>query len=196
MAAVVQGERVAQEKAKLRKVLGRFDLVLFTACAIVGLDSVAFAAQAGAQAITWLVISLALFLVPYGMLVAELGSAFPVEGGPYEWAKMSFGRLAGSVTAVLYWLSNPIWVGGTLSATTIATLNDFVLHKPLGTTGEIVVGLIFTWLTVGTAIVAFRYGKWAPNVGTFVKIGVIAIFTILFIVFLAQHGRPAGVHRR
>ena len=137
-------------------------------------------------------ISLALFLVPYGMLVAELGSAFPVEGGPYEWAKMSFGRLAGSITAVLYWLSNPIWVGGTLSATTIATLNDFVLHKPLGTTGEIIVGLIFTWLTVGTAIVAFRYGKWAPNVGTFVKIGVIAIFTILFIVFLAQHGRPPG----
>ncbi len=74
MTAVVQGERVAQEKAKLRKVLRRFDLVLFTACAIVGLDSVAFAAQAGAQAITWLVISLALFLVPYGMLVAELGS--------------------------------------------------------------------------------------------------------------------------
>jgi amino acid transporter len=134
-----------------------------------------------------------LFLIPYGMLVAELGSAFPVEGGPYEWAKMSFGRLAGSVTAVLYWLSNPIWVGGTLSATTIATLNDFVLHKPLGTTGEIVVGLVFTWVTVGTAIVAFRYGKWAPNAGTFVKIAVIGIFTVLFIVFLTQHGRPAGV---
>ena len=193
IAGGAQGVLVAPEKAKLRKVLRRFDLVLFTACAIVGLDSVAFAAQAGAQAITWLAISLVLFLIPYGMLVAELGSAFPVEGGPYEWAKMSFGRLAGSVTAVLYWLSNPIWVGGTLAATTIATLNDFVLHKPLGTTGEIVVGLVFTWVTVGTAIVAFRYGKWAPNAGTFVKIAVIGIFTVLFIVFLTQHGRPAGV---
>jgi glutamate:GABA antiporter len=192
MAEVTAGTLVAQEKAKLRKVLRRSDLVLFTACAIVGLDSVAFAAEAGAQAITWLVISLVIFLIPYGMLVAELGSAFPVEGGPYEWVKMSFGRLAGSVTAVLYWLSNPIWVGGTLAATTIATLNDFVLSKPLGTTGEIVVGLIFTWLTVGTAIVAFRYGKWAPNVGTVIKIVVIAVFTVLFIVFLVNHGRPAG----
>lgn len=63
-------------------------------------------------------ISLVLFLVPYGMLVAELGS---------------------------------IWVGGTLAATTIATLNEFVLAKPLGTTGEIIVGLIFTWVTVGMA---------------------------------------------
>ena len=193
MTDTVQGALVAREKAKLRKVLRRLDLVLFTACAIVGLDSVAFAAEAGAQAITWLVISLVLFLIPYGMLVAELGSAFPVEGGPYEWVKLAFGRLAGSITAVLYWLSNPIWLGGTLSATTIATLNDFVLKKHLGTTGEIVVGLVFTWVTVAMAIVAFRYGKWAPNIGTLVKIAVVGIFTILFIVFLARHGRPAGV---
>jgi amino acid transporter len=81
MADVTAGTLVAQEKAKLRRVLRRSDLVLFTACAIVGLDSVAFAAEAGAQAITWLVISLVIFLIPYGMLVAELGSAFPVEGG-------------------------------------------------------------------------------------------------------------------
>jgi glutamate:GABA antiporter len=192
VAEAIPGVLVAREKSKLRKVLGRTDLVLFTACAIMGLDTVAFAAQVGAQAITWLLISLVLFLIPYGMVVAELGSAFPVEGGPYEWVKLSFGRLPGSVTAVLYWLSNPIWVGGTLAATAIATLNDFVLHKPLGTTGEIIVGLVFTWVTVGTAIIAFRYGKWAPNIGTIIKILVVGIFTILFIAFLVHHGRPAS----
>ena len=63
MVDVAQGALVAAEKAKLRKVLSRFDLVLFTACAIVSLDSVAFAAEAGAQAITWLLISLVLFLI-------------------------------------------------------------------------------------------------------------------------------------
>ena len=140
MAAVVQGERVAREKAKLRKVLRRFDLVLFTP-AHCGPGQCGLR-RAGGR--------------PGDHLAGDLAGAVP---GAY----------------------------GTLSATTIATLNGFVLHKPLGTTGEIIVALIFTWLTVGTAIVAFRYGKWAPNVGTFVKIGVIAIFTILFIVFLVQH---------
>ena len=135
-AQAVQGSAVAQQKSKLRKVLGRFDLVLFTACAIVGLDSAAAVAQAGAQAITWLLISLVLFLVPYGMLTAELGSAFPVEGGPYEWARMSFGRAAGAVTAMLYWLSNPVWVGGTLTATTIAALNSLVLQQAAGHRGR------------------------------------------------------------
>jgi len=189
----IEGTLVAQEKSKLRKVLRRFDLVLFTACAIVGLDSVAAASQAGAQAVTWLAISLVLFLIPYGMLVAELGSAFPVEGGPYEWARMSFGRAAGAVTAVLYWLSNPIWVGGTLTATTIAALDSFILRRSsMGTGWEIAVGLVFTWVTVGIAIIAFRIGKWGPNIGTFVKIAVVVLFTVLFIAFLVQHGRPAG----
>jgi hypothetical protein len=85
------------------------DLVLFTAYAIIGLESVAFAAETGVQAITWLAISLVVFLIPCGMLVSEHGSAFPAEGGPYEWVKLAFGRLAGSVTAMLYRLSNPIW---------------------------------------------------------------------------------------
>jgi glutamate:GABA antiporter len=186
------GSLVAKEKSKLRRVLGRFDLVLFTACAIVGLDSVAQAAEAGAQAITWLLISLVLFLIPYGMLTAELGAAFPVEGGPYEWARMAFGRAAGAVTAILYWLSNPLWVGGTLTAATIESLNTFVLSKPMSTGWEIVVGLVFTWVTVGLAIIAFRIGKWGPNIGTFVKIAVVAIFTELFIAYQVQHGRPVG----
>jgi len=190
--ALQDGSLVVQEKAKLRRVLGRLDLVLFTACAIVGLDSVAQAAEAGAQAITWLVISLVLFLIPYGMLTAELGAAFPVEGGPYEWARMAFGRAAGAVTAILYWLSNPLWVGGSLTAATIATLNSFVLSKPMSTAWEIVVGLAFTWVTVAIAIIAFRIGKWGPNIGTFVKMAVVAIFTVLFIAYLIKHGRPAG----
>jgi glutamate:GABA antiporter len=190
--SAADGTLATREKAKLRRVLRRFDLVLFTACAIVGLDSVAAAAQAGAQAITWLLISLVVFLIPYGMLTAELGSAFPVEGGPYEWARLGFGRGAGAITAILYWLSNPIWVGGSLTAATIAAVNEFIVSKPLGTTGEIFVGLAFIWVTVGIAIIAFRIGKWGPNIGTFVKIAVVGMFAVLFVVFLVQHGRPAG----
>ena len=186
------GTLARQEKAKLRKVLGRYDLVLFTACAIVGLETVAAAAQPGAQAITWLVISLVLFLIPYGMLTAELGSAFPLEGGPYEWAKMALGRGPGAITAVLYWLCQPLWVGGLLTATAIAAISSFIVHGTLSTGTEIAVGLGFTWVTTGIAIVAFRYGKWGPNIGTFVKIAVVAMFTILVIAFLIQHGHPAG----
>jgi len=83
-------------------------------------------------------------------------------------------------------------VGGTLTATTIAALDSFILHQPLGTGWEIAAGLVFTWVTVGIAIVAFRVGKWGPSIGAFVKIAVVGLFTVLFIAFLVRHGRPAG----
>jgi amino acid transporter len=187
-----EGTLVRQEKAKLKKVLGRLDLILFAACAIVGLDTVAFAASVGGQAITWLALSFIFFLIPYALLTAELGSTFPMEGGPYEWVKMAFGRLPGSITAVLYWLSNPIWIGGTLAATSIAAMEAVVFHRTLGTGAEIAFGLVYTWVTVGLAIVAFKYGKWGPNIGTIVKILVVGVFFVLAIAFLVSKGQPAG----
>ncbi len=195
MSASVSGGSLVGEKRKLRKVLRRVDLVLFTACAMVSLDTIAFSASIGGEALFWLAASFVFFLIPYGLLTAELGSAFPVEGGPYEWAKMSFGRLPAAVTAVLYWLCNPIWVGGTLAATAIATLEAFFHHgEAYGTGAEIVFGLIFVWLTVAVAIAALRYGKWAPNVGTILKAIVALLFTGLWIAYLAQgkhHGSIA-----
>lgn len=89
------GSLTVREKAKLRRVLGRRDLILFTASGIISLETVSFESSIGGESIVWLAVSFFLFLVPYGFLMAELASAFPVEGGPYEWARMAFGRLAG-----------------------------------------------------------------------------------------------------
>jgi glutamate:GABA antiporter len=183
---------VAREKAKLRKSFFRTDLVLFTACAIVALETLAFTASAGGEAFTWLVVTFLLFFIPYGLVSAELGAAFPAEGGPYEWVRMSFGRLAGSVTAVLYWISNPIWMGGSLTAVAIAAIDSFILHRQMGTTAEIIFGLVFVWAVVGTAIIAVKYGKWVTNVGMIVKILLTVAFLVLTIAFLVSHGRPSG----
>ncbi len=183
---------VAREKAKLRKSFFRGDLILFTACAIVALETLAFTASAGGEAFTWLVVTFLLFFIPYGLVSAELGAAFPVEGGPYEWARMSFGRLAGSVTAMLYWISNPIWMGGSLTAVAIAAIDSFILHRQMGTTAEIIFGLAFVWTVVGTAIIAVKYGKWVTNVGMIVKVLLTVAFLALTVAFLASKGRPAG----
>ena len=44
-----------------------------------------------------------------------VGSAFTMEGGPYEWTKLAFGRIHGGIAAILYWVTNPLWVGGSLA---------------------------------------------------------------------------------
>src|ERR1700745_782895 len=91
------------EKSKLIKSLRRFDMVFFSVCAFVGLDTLGTVASNGAEGFLWLIVLALIFVVPYMLMMAEVGSAFTQEGGPYEWTKMAFGRLHGSIASILYW---------------------------------------------------------------------------------------------
>jgi amino acid transporter len=162
-----------KEKAKLVKTLKRWDLVFFSVCAIIGLDAVAGLAKWGlGQGITWFVIFVFLFLLPYGLVTAELGAAFPAEGGIYTWARMAYGKLPGELTAILYWISNAVWIGGSLAGVSIASINSFFLepnkHADIGWVGSIVIGLIFVWVCIAIAVMSLKHGKWAANIGAWV----------------------------
>ena len=132
----------------------------------------------------WLAFLIVVYLIPYGMIIAEMGSTFPVEGGPYVWTRMAFGRLAGSYTAVIYWGSNPVWIGGTLAATWVAAINSLILDQPMSTFWSIVVGLVVVWVTVMLSMIEMKYGKWTGIIGTIVRL------LTLFIFLGARHRVP------
>src|SRR4051812_16583222 len=85
------------EKSKLIKSLRRFDMVFFTVCAFVGLDTLGTVASNGPEGFLWLVVLAFVFVAPYMLLMSEIGSAFTMEGGPYEWVKLAFGRVHGGI---------------------------------------------------------------------------------------------------
>ena len=192
MAVLETSADVLTEKRKLRKSLFRWDLIFFTVAAILALDTIGAVSSQGAQAIFWIVVSGITFLIPYGLLTAELGTAFPVEGAVYEWVRLSFGHLAGAVTAVMYWISNPVWLGGTLAVTAIAALDAF-WAKPFGgiaATGwlEFLVGFLFIWVAVTWNILSLRYMKWVPNLGTIVRLAAVALFAVMVVIGGANKG--------
>src|SRR3954470_6807239 len=175
-----------EEKAKLRKHFGRFDMFFFLICTLVGLDTLGAVADNGAQAFTWLAVLGLLFFVPYALLTAELGSSFTEEGGPYVWVKLAFGRFAASIGAVLYWLSNPIWLGGTLTITAAATFGEF--FTPLNGAGKYLFALAFIWFAVWAAILSFSIGKWIPTIGAWVRVIVLGGFTATVIIYAFSPG--------
>src|SRR5260370_35568883 len=107
--------------------------------AIGGIDPLGAFTGSGGQALTWLLISAVTFLLPYALLTAELGTAFPQERGVYEWCKLAGGRYFASLAAMLYWISNPLWVGGTLAVTAIAAWKN---RSPFGILGLKVVNWV------------------------------------------------------
>ena len=186
-----------EEKKKLQKHFARFDILFFLICTLVGVDTLGAAASNGAQAFTWLIFLAVLFFIPYALLTAELGSAFPEEGGPYVWTRLAFGRGVAAVNAVIYWISNPIWVGGLLGITALTAFQDFFNNgnslpgpKVLGSATLLDVAFLlgFIWFTVIAAILSFRIGKWIPTIGAFVRMTVLGFFTLSVVIYAIKNG--------
>src|SRR5579864_2893915 len=191
-----------EEKKKLRKEFNYFDMIFYTLSALIGLDTLGAFSANGEQALTWVVIAAVAFLLPYGLLTAEIGSTFTQEGGMYEWCKLAGGRFFASFGAMLYWISNPLWVGGTLAVTAIIAIKTFWFGSPGFKFGgnnvtdaivEIVIALLFIWGTTWCAIMSLRFGKWLSVFGSYIKLALLAVFIVLTIVFVAG-GHATGQH--
>ncbi|MDI3405783.1 APC family permease [Streptomyces cavernicola] len=182
-----------EQRGRLRKDLRRLDVLFFLICTLVGLDTIGSVAAQGPQGLTWMAILAVAFFLPYGLLVAELGSAFPVQGGPYVWTRLAFGRLTAGVNQILYWISNPVWVGGSLCIIAISTWEEF--FTPLPGLWKYVAGLVFIWGGALTVVQSVRVGKWVPIAGALARIVLLGFFLVSVVVFAFQNGvhpLPAG----
>jgi amino acid transporter len=177
-----------QEKGKLIKSLRRFDMVFFSVCAFVGLDTLGTVANKGPQGFFWLIVLAIVFVAPYMLMISEVGAAFTQEGGPYEWTKMAFGRFHGGIAAILYWVTNPLWVGGSLAFIATSSWSANVFKIGNGSAGDYAFKLIFIWISIGVAIVSLRYGKWIPNLGAILRGVVLGFFSLTVIIYGAKHG--------
>ena len=185
-------ELALNEKAKLKKSLRRFDMVFFTLCALVGLDTLGAVASNGPQGFFWLVVMAITFVIPYMLIMSEVGSSFTEEGGPYEWVKLAFGRFQAGIAAVVYWASNPFWVGGSLAFIASAAWAETGLPAlgidDLGTVGDFAFKLVFIWFSIGVAIAAIEKGKWIPNAGAIARVLVLGFFTVTLAIYAAKNG--------
>jgi amino acid transporter len=177
-----------EEKKKLIKSLRQFDMVFFTICAFVGLDTLGSVAKNGPQGFLWLVVLAVVFVAPYMLLMSEVGSAFTQEGGPYEWTKLAFGRLHAGTAAILYWVTNPLWVGGSLAFIATDAWSANVFKIGTATAGDYLFKLLFIWISIGVAIISLRYGKWIPNFGAILRFGVLGFFSLTVIIYGIKHG--------
>lgn len=178
------------------KTLGRLDIVFLSISAIIAIDTVAqIAAGGGAQAFTWTVVIGVTFLFPYALVVAELGSTFSEEGGPFVWVRLAFGKLAAAISTMFYWITNPLWMGGSLVFISAATWSAYIAPLPEGSVADYVFKLAFIWLAIGTAIIGLQYGKHIVAAGAIVKVALLVVFVVTVAIYAFRygvHGYAAG----
>jgi amino acid transporter len=169
----------------LPKVLGLQDLVLFTVSAILLLDTLAASASIGPSSLFWWLFLGAFFLIPIGLITAELGAAYPEEGGIYVWIRRGLGRHWAARAVWAYWINTAIWLPSifVLFAGVFARL--FGLEISIA--HQIAIGVALAWATALLDILGLKIGKWVPNLGAFFKI-------VIFVVLIAAGWRYGQSH--
>jgi amino acid transporter len=157
-----------REAPHLRRVLGRWDLVLLFVVAVFNLNVVpSIAANGGVTVWLW-IISLLLFFWPQGIAVIELAHRYPGEGGVYLWAKEVFGDFHGFLSGWCYWTNNMMYVPTIMLyfvGVSVFVLGPTHAHLADSKAFALAASLALLIILVVLNIVGLGVGKWINNVG-------------------------------
>jgi len=148
--------------------MGFWDVLLFNIATVLGPRWVAAAGHNGTSSISLWVLAGALFFVPGALVINELSSRFPEEGGLYVWAKEAFGDFHGFVAGWTYWIYTVFYFPGLLLAS--ASMSAYVLGERGATLSQdrtflITVSLALLVVAVVLNIIGLNIGKWLQNAG-------------------------------
>jgi amino acid transporter len=153
---------------QLPKAMGFWDVLLFNIATVLGPRWVAAAAHNGTSSISLWVIAAVLFFVPTALVINELSSRFPHEGGLYVWSKEAFGDFHGFVAGWTYWIYTIFYFPGLLLAS--AAMSAYVVGSrgvalANNTTFLLVGSVLLLAVAVVLNIVGLNVGKWLQNAG-------------------------------
>jgi glutamate:GABA antiporter len=153
---------------QLRKEMGFWDVLLFNIATVLGPRWIAAAAHNGTSSISLWMIAAVFFFIPSALVINELSSRFPLEGGLYVWSKEAFGDFHGFVAGWCYWIYTVFYFPGLLLAS--ASMSAYVIGESGARlehdrTFLLLVSLALLLVAVVLNIIGLNIGKWLQNAG-------------------------------
>lgn len=156
--------------------MGFWDVLLFNIAAVLGPRWIAAAAHNGTSSISLWILAAVLFFLPTALIVVELSTRFPEEGGIYMWSKHAFGEFHGFVAGWTYWVFTFFYFPGLLMAS--AAMGAYIGGSGAAHLAQnrafLMAGAFFLLgIAVFLNIIGLNIGKWLQNaggVGTYVPL--------------------------
>ena len=161
--------------------------------AILSVITVVFVAEAAAPAAAignsqffWWIFLIVAFLLPYGLVVSELGTAYDDEGGLYDWVRRAFGDAWGSRVSWYYWINFPLWMASLafLFPETIMLITGM----ELGLFPSLLIELAFIWIVVFLSFSKVSDSAWILNLAAVLKVGIALVVGCLGIWYALNFG--------
>jgi glutamate:GABA antiporter len=166
----------SDSKSQLRKTMGFWDVLLFNIATVLGPRWIAAAGHNGTSSISLWVIAALFFFVPGALVINELSSRFPEEGGLYVWAREAFGPFHGFIAGWTYWFYTVFYFPGLLLAS--ASMSAYIIGGRGAALAQdrtflLTVSVALLLIAVVLNIIGLNIGKWLQNaggVGTYVPL--------------------------
>jgi len=168
------------------KKVSLFKMISFTICGIVVLDTFVAPAAMGVSSITVWLLTAILFFIPYGLINAEIGAAYPEDGGIYSWVKRAFGEFQATLVAWYYWVNVAFWMPAVFIA--FSWWFSMAYAPDLSTFASAAIAIVMCWVVVGIGIRGVELGITVTNIAAIVKVAVLLIFGGLGVVYAIQNG--------
>jgi len=173
------------QKQLLRRELGVWDLLLFNIAAVLGPRWIAAAAHNGTSSISLWMLAAVFFFVPTALVIVELSTRYPHEGGLYAWTKEAFGDFHGFVAGWCYWIYTFFYFPGLLLAS--VAMSAYIGGPDWAWLGNnrtylVLASLVLLAIAVLLNIVGLNVGKWLQNaggVGTYIPLLILVVVALL-----------------
>lgn len=174
-------ERVEERSAVFRKELGLWDLVLTQIVFVVGTIWVGTAAKLGDEQLFFWLLAIATFYLPLAAVVIHLNRLMPLEGGLYQWAKLSLGEFVGFMVAWNLWVFAILVMSGI--GLTVVTNLSYAFEGGRWMADSKWFITLFSCALIGVMVYVstrgLSLGKWVHNAG-----GVLLLTTFLALIIL------------
>ena len=145
--------------------------------AILSVITVVFVAEAAAPAAAignsqffWWIFLIIAFLLPYGLVVSELGTTYDDEGGLYDWVRRAFGDKWGSRVSWYYWINFPLWMASL--AFLFPETISMITGMEIGLVPSLIIELAFIWIVVFLSFSKVSDSAWILNLSAVLKVGI------------------------
>src|SRR5579872_30072 len=177
-----------EPKSQLRKTMGFWDVLLFNIATVLGPRWIAAAGHNGTSSISLWILAAVFFFVPGALVINELSSRFPEEGGLYVWSREAFGDFHGFIAGWTYWIYTVFYFPGLLLAS--ASMSAYIIGGRGAALAQdrtflLTVSLAMLLVAVVLNIIGLNIGKWLQNaggVGTYIPLLMLGAVAFVFVL--------------
>lgn len=177
-----------------KKSLSVFTLAMLITGSIDSIRNLPATAMFGSSLIFFFVLSIIVFLIPAGLVSAELSSVRNLQQGIYGWVRSAFGIHVGIFAIWLQWINTMVWYPTILSF--IAGTLAFLINPKLANNPYYLISVILivfwsqTFLSLRGIQTSARFASFCAIFGMLVPMAAIIIMALVWIF----SGNPLYVH--